>query len=86
MGCGEREAFGQRGPPGPWIPRRIRTNDTTVFWPEHCLTMAQGSLPVGDLPPASATGTKAAHFLSMSVPLGCFLAGELHGSSAVSLN
>lgn len=79
MGCGEREAFGQRGPPGPWIPRRIRTNDTTAFWPEHRLTMAQAA-------PCLGHRHQAAHFLSMSVPLGCFLAGELHGSSAVSLN
>lgn len=31
MGRGERQAFGQRVPPGAWIPRWIGTNYTMFF-------------------------------------------------------
>lgn len=37
-GYGEREAFGQRVPPGPWTPRRFRAirANRTLFWPQRC--------------------------------------------------
>ena len=79
--------------PGPLFPGGFELY-TRSFWPEHCHMTAQaGSLPRalpawvgGDLAPASAIGTAAAHCLSTSAPLWRFLAEELHGTHAVSLH
>lgn len=86
IGCNERETFGHRVPPGPWIPRCVGPNCTeslSLVGPLPCDQAGRPPEPssrgfsrvllLGDPSPAWAAGTMAAHCPSTPVPARVFL-------------
>lgn len=90
-GCGEKEVFGHKVPPGPWLPMPKRPKRTISFSRDHTdralgaqLLALPSTLPAGWPVPCLGHGRRPPTALARLRSLGCLWAAALLCTSAVS--